>query len=96
MLDMCKKVGHNNLSIIIALYTQALLGLSTALMPLHNGVWFGLCKQTTYQLVKALTSFGSRYSAFKLCMRAHIARRNSTARAFVARQFGEQKGTQGR
>ena len=81
------------LSIIIALYTQALLGLSTALMSLHNGVWFGLCKQTTYQLVNALTSFGSRYSAFKLRMRAHIARKN---RAFVARQFGEQKGTQGR
>ena len=62
-------------------------------MPLHNGVWFGLCKQTTYQFVNALTSFGY---AFKLRMRAHIARRNSTARAFVARQFGEQKGTQGR
>ena len=39
-------------NIIIVLYTQALLGLSTARMPLHSGVWFGLCKQTTYQLVK--------------------------------------------
>ena len=77
---------------MLYIYTQALLGLSTALMPLHNGVWFGLCKQTTYQLVNALTSL-ARYSAFKLRMRAHIARKNSTARAFVAR---EQKGTQGR
>ena len=65
-LTCAKKDGHYILSIIwrnIALYTQALLGLSSALMPLHNGVWFGLCKQTTYQLVHALMSFGSRYSA---------------------------------
>ena len=51
----CAKKDNDNLSMLY-IYTQALLGLSTALMPLHNGVWFGLCKQTTYQLVNALTS----------------------------------------
>ena len=65
MLTCAKKDGHNIMtklenfslpnvhelisSIVIVLYTQA---LSTALMPLHSGVWFGLRKQTTYQLVK--------------------------------------------
>ena len=28
---------------------------STELMPLHNGVWCGLCKQTVYQLVNSLS-----------------------------------------
>ena len=48
-------VVSSAVNITIALYTQGLLGLSTALMPLHNGVWL-----TDYLSARELSNGFSR------------------------------------